>query len=300
MSLAFHVSSAFKIFRRRKASSFRIMLAACVATVAAAFGSAGYFASLQSWEMLSDNLIVTVFFKPGTPPLAFQKKIDVLKSFGGIASVQLVTPEEAQQEFDDRMGESTDFLLSGNPFPAVAKVRFKKNYRTNTYVQYVTDYAKRMPEVEDATYRADFAEAIYARSQETFLIAVGVGGIAFTLFLFVLNSSLRSEMSLAFEETHVLHVLGASQWFIALPHLIFAIISSALGIIFGSAIAFIMYLIFKRKSTWLPLVSWEALIAGAVIMTAIAFLVGAWSAWNGARRRISKKRSKVRNLLQEG
>ncbi|MES2767115.1 MAG: permease-like cell division protein FtsX [Bacteroidota bacterium] len=290
MSFPFHFSSALKIFRRQKASSVRIMLAACVATVAAAFGSAGYFASLQSWEMLSDNLIVSVFFKPGTPPVAFQEKIDLLKTFGGISSVELVTPEDARQEFEDRMGESTEFLLSENPFPAVAKVRFKKNYRTNAYVEYVTNYAKRMSDVSDATYRADFAEAVYARSQQTFLIAVGVGGIAFALFLFILNSSLRSEMALAFEETHVLHVLGASQWFIALPHIIFALIASILGIILGSAIALALYFAFKENSSWLRLLTWEPLVAGAIIMSSIALLVGLWTAWNGARRRVFKRR----------
>ncbi|HYF04158.1 MAG TPA: permease-like cell division protein FtsX [Patescibacteria group bacterium] len=290
MSIAFHFSNALKIFKRRKGSSFRILLASCVATVAAAFGSAGYFASLESWELLSDNLIVSVFFKPFTPPVQMEQRLETLRKFPGIASVQLVTPEEARQEFEDRMGESTEFLFEDNPFPAVAKIRFRKDFRNNNYVEYVTNYAKRMREVSDATYRADFAEAVYARSQETFLIAVAVGGIAFALFLFTLNSALRSEMAMAFEETHVLHVLGASRWFIAAPHLIFALITSLLGIMLGSGIALVLYLIFKNNSTWLRLLDWQPLIAGGAIMGSIALLVGLWTAWNGARRRVFRRR----------
>jgi len=219
-----------------------------------------------------------------------EQRLETLRKFPGIASVQLVTPEEARQEFEDRMGESTEFLFEDNPFPAVAKIRFRKDFRNNNYVEYVTNYAKRMREVSDATYRADFAEAVYARSQETFLIAVAVGGIAFALFLFTLNSALRSEMAMAFEETHVLHVLGASRWFIAAPHLIFALITSLLGIMLGSGIALVLYLIFKNNSTWLRLLDWQPLIAGGAIMGSIALLVGLWTAWNGARRRVFRRR----------
>lgn len=183
-----------------------------------------------SWER---GAALSVFMVPEQAAEQVRQRADALAGVEGVASVRLISADEALQEFREQsgLGAALD-LLEGNPLPAVAVVQPAPGVD-------VEAVAARLRQSEGVdTVAVDQAwikrlRSILALAQR---LAWVVGGLLAIAVLLVIANTLRLEVLNRRQEIIVAKLIGATDGFIRRPFLY-----SGIGFgVFGALLAWLL------------------------------------------------------------
>lgn len=280
MALSFSFSQAHKLLRQRFGSLVKIAIATAFLTLASTVVAIGYYGITAEIEQLSSNLVVTVFAASHADSAESVSIFRQVKSVPQVADAKLITPEQAQKEFAESVGQKLDNLLTNNPFPSVVKVHLLPSACSRESLDAVVQTFRRIPLVDDVVYNTAYANALFSRSKQTsVMIFAGAIGI-FAVFLFILYFALRAETAAGGEEVHVLMLLGATRGFVAMPHILFGFYSCAIGLLLGAGMTFGIYFLVRPMIGWLdtvPLEYLEISIASVVLLSILLSVSTAYS-----------------------
>src|SRR5438445_4520286 len=168
-------------------------------------------------DQASQASIVRVYLAPGATSDAIAALKAKLATDSRVASVTLVTPEEALARGGQRAGlDSLASLSSTNPFPASLDVRVK----LVTQVAAVARSVQRDPAV-DPSYPTSYDPDTYSRLRHFALIAGSIAAGIMLMFAFiayaVIANSMRSIAASRRQEVAVTRLLGARGWMVRGP-----------------------------------------------------------------------------------
>lgn len=242
-SFAFLVEEAFKSIRRNGLMSVTALSTVTIAL--AVFGGASYglFRLHQFVHAQPERFHIAVFFRPEAPRADVLDARNRIAQMPGVASVKLVTREEALEEMrrqDEARGTRIVEALGGaNPLPDRLDVRVKAPSQTRKVSAALGD-SKRFPEIECVRDEVDVVERLLITSN----LVRNVGGALAALMLLathmVVQNTLRLTVLARKDAIAIMRLVGATPAFIRLPlvfeGLFHGVVGSALA---GAVVLFI-------------------------------------------------------------
>ena len=134
-------------------------------TIAVALLLVGAFALLVAnmqglLERFGDALHVTAFLEEGLPQAERERLLERARAIDGVASVRLVSEDDALARFRNGVGRGTELLegLGANPLPASLELALDDGHRTSDALARVAAALAPLPGVADVASGADWVE----------------------------------------------------------------------------------------------------------------------------------------------
>ena len=179
-----------------------------------------------------------------------------LKSFcrelDEVMRIEFISKAQALKNFKVTLGEDADFLegLPGNPLPASLELFLDSAVADVDDVERLARQLQRQVGVDEVSYGSSWLQKLFS-----LLKTVKYFGLLFASFIsavtiFIVASTIRLSLFARRETLKVLHLVGATRSFIALPYLFEGVFQGALASILALGLAYAGFIHFKE---WLKL-----------------------------------------------
>ncbi|HVH39093.1 MAG TPA: permease-like cell division protein FtsX [Gemmatimonadaceae bacterium] len=276
MSLAFR--EALRAFRRAP-----VLSALSVTTIAFSLFAFGLFGLVAlnlrtALQQVEDRVEIRAFIAQGTAPEATSAAVGDAASFPEIASVKLVTEEQALERARNELGEFEGVFESGI-LPASIELRLKPGLRDPVTVATVARRLEAYDFIDDVRYGEEWVERLYrVRNVAT---AAGVAlGITFAMVaLIIIGSTIRMAVLARSREIQIMRLVGATDSFIRAPFLVEGFLKGLLGGLMALALTWVTFRVVGQyvvQASWFaPSLAAAGVTAGALIgLLGSAFSVG--------------------------
>lgn len=206
-----------------------------VLTTAVALVLAGGFALLVGnmagvLERFGEELQLIAYLEEGLDTDAQRKLASSVATVEGVASVELVSKEEALSQFRESVGGTS--LLEGldeNPLPASLVVALAPSSRTAEGLEILVASLEGLPGITELAHGQEWVEG-YARF--TSLVRAGALVLAVVLglaALMIVANTIRLAIYAREDELEILTLVGASKSFVRVPFLLEGFAQGAVG-----------------------------------------------------------------------
>jgi cell division transport system permease protein len=220
-----------------------------IATIGVTLVLLGAFALLvanmeRMLDDVGDALHVTAFLEEGLAPEAQRELASKAATVEGVASVRIVSKEEALARFRGGVGRGAALLegLSENPLPASLEIGLADGYRSASGLARVSGSLDGLPGISDLTSGQDWVEG-YLRA---IALVRGIGwGLAVILALatlLIVANTIRLAVLSRRDELEILALVGASRAYVGTPFLLEGLIQGAAG---GVLALLVLYAVFR-------------------------------------------------------
>ena len=218
-----HLQAMLSSLGRLTRSPLSTFMTVAVLSIALAF-PAGLKLLLDNAQRLIGGLDnssnISIFLKQDIADAQYEELTEKLMAKESIAAVQLITPEEALEEFRNNSGfaEALD-ALDSNPLPAVMVVSPADSSSTPESANKLVQELRTLPEVDIAQLDLEWLQRFHAITE---IAARGVLLLASLLALAVLliiGNTIRLEIQNMKEEIEITKLIGGTNAFIRRPFL---------------------------------------------------------------------------------
>jgi cell division transport system permease protein len=206
-----------------------------IVTISVALVLAGGFALLVTnmggvLQRFGEELQVVAYLEEGVDERAAQTLVERAGTVEGVASVRLVTKEEALRRFRETTGGGA--LLDGldaNPLPASIELAIEEDSRTPEGLQIVVSSLSGLPGVAELAHGQEWVEG-YARFVALVrAAAVGLGLVLGIAALMIVANTIRLAVYAREDEIEIMALVGASRSYVRIPFLIEGTLQGAIG-----------------------------------------------------------------------
>lgn len=263
--LGFSIHRGRLLRKRRRVAAVRLTLVMIFAACVAVF-TVEWREYVQSEALLAaaDFPIIAIFpTNTDSTDAAF-----TARQFGTLYYVgesRNISAAESWNKISVRINEINK-ITDGNPLPAVARITLRPEYcRLDIIKEAVAELRRIAPncEVKFDAVRAEYAVSRIENINRLIYLGLSLPAIFIALLLYF---ALRAERLSDPDEGRALAAMGAGRLFMALPHIVFAVISGVYGLV--------IVLAFRYVATFLPngfLLVPTSSFADTVILSAVVF-----------------------------
>lgn len=216
-----HLQALLSSLGRLTRAPLSTLMTVAVLSIALAFPT-GLKILLDNTQRLSGSLDssanISIFLKQDIKDSTFEKLTDKLMLNEGIAAVQLITPDEALEEFSKNSGFAEALnTLDSNPLPAVMVITPTATHSTPEGAEDLVEELRQMSEVDIAQLDLQWLQRFNAITE---IAARGVLLLASLLALAVLliiGNTIRLEIQSQKEEIEITKLIGGTNAFIRRP-----------------------------------------------------------------------------------
>jgi cell division transport system permease protein len=210
--------------------------AIAVATIGVSLVLAGAFA-LLAWNMeellrgVGDELRVTAYLQEGLGPERQQELAATARTVEGVASVRIVSKQEALERFRNGVGRGGAFLegLDENPLPTSLEIALEPASRSAEGMRVVVTSLVGLPGIEDLASGQEWVEGYLRAIALVRGIGIGLGVILALAALLIVANTIRLAVLARRDELEILALVGASRAFVATPFLLEGAAQGAAG-----------------------------------------------------------------------
>ncbi len=227
---------------------------------------------------VEDRVEVRGFIAQGTAPEAISAAVGDIASFPEVASVRLVTEEQALERARLELGEFEDVFEEGI-LPASIEVRLRPGNRDPETVRAVARRFEAYDFIDDVRYGEEWVEKLYRLRNIASAAGITLGVTFALVALIIIGSTIRMAVLARAREIHIMRLVGATDGFVRAPFLIEGFIKGALGGLLALALTWVTFQVvgaYVLQATFFaPALATAGVIAGALIgLLGSAFSVG--------------------------
>lgn len=272
------IREALRAFQRAP-----MLSALSVTTIAFSLFAFGLFGLValnlrDALRQVEDRVEVRAFVAQGTAPEATSAAVGDVAAFPEVASVRLVTEEQAVERARTELLEFGDVFEAGI-LPASIEVRLRSGQRDPATVAAVARRLQGYDFVDDVRYGEEWVEKLYRL--RNIASAAGIAlGITFALVsLIIIGSTIRMAVLARSREIQIMRLVGATDGFIRAPFLVEGFLKGALGGLLALGLTWLTYQVvgqYVLQATFFaPALGAAGVVAGALIgLLGSAFSVG--------------------------
>ena len=228
-SIRYILRETFNSMKRNPWLSIASVLTVMVSLVILGF-SVFFLANASNMaKSFESQLEVAAFVKSGTAPADIEALQTQIKGLPGVASVTIVTKEQALTDFGKTMGDSQSNLLTDlggtNPFPD--KLTVKATDPQNVKALATTMSA--LPGVDKVRYGQDFVDQLLRFTQWLRWIGLGVVGAFGIAAIVLISINVKMNVFSRRREIQIMKLVGASNSFVRWPFLIEGMVLGLIG-----------------------------------------------------------------------
>lgn len=266
-------------------------------TIAIALAIPGLFLNVQqslhsSDDLLSKSLNLNIFMKLETEHSKIEALADRLTANAVVASVNVISSDEALQLFSEAMKmDSVNLDSTGSPLPAVIEVSPRPGL--NSTLQSLIESLEDDPIVDQVLLDQQWAKKLNTLSRLISLITAVLSILFAGLLFMVMANTMRLEIVRRQEEIEIIKLVGGTDGYIILPFMYYAVLLALAGSVIALAIIMLASNVITPLLSDLlpPTVTSTAHTANSVwLIPLIALFLGCTSAWfavNSGLRRIN-------------
>lgn len=260
--------------KRRRAAAMRLTLVMAFAAFVAFFIAEWYeYTQSDALHVTNDFPIIVVFpVNTDSTDAAF-----TTRQFGALYYVGEVRNIPAAESWKKVSAEISELskLTEGNPLPAIARITLRPEYCRRAIIQEATAELRRIApncEVNFDVLRAEYAVTRIENINRLIYTGLLLSALFMVLLLYF---ALRAERLRDPDESRALAAMGAGRLFMALSHIIFAVISGMYGLVVAIAIRFAIGFLpsggpFVPMSSFTDAAMLSTAVFGAYVLISIA------------------------------
>ena len=179
-------------------------------------------------KSFESQLEVAAFVKSSTAPADIQALQTKIKGLPGVASVTLVTKDQALTDFGKTMGDQSNLLvdLGGtNPFPDKLTVKATDPQNVKTLAATMTA----LPGIDKVRYGQGFVDQLLSFTQWLRWIGLGVVGAFGIAAVVLISINVKMNVFSRRREIQIMKLVGASNSFVRWPFLIEGMVLGLVG-----------------------------------------------------------------------
>ncbi|HLD18305.1 MAG TPA: permease-like cell division protein FtsX [Patescibacteria group bacterium] len=202
---------------------------------------------------IEERVDVSLYFQTGVPEETVQQAAGYLRGLPQVRNVEIVTPEEALERFEERHEKDDTVLasvrmLETNPFGYALVVR-TRSASDFAFLREAADHPQFRPFIRE-TDMADYGPVLERLSQTTDrarAFGLGLSGLFLLISILIIFNTVRIAIFIHREEIAVMRLVGAAGWFIRAPYFIEAVLLSAVATVLAAAVVFPVLLLLQPK-----------------------------------------------------
>ncbi|MFO7326352.1 MAG: permease-like cell division protein FtsX [Pseudomonadota bacterium] len=228
-----HVQSALfatgRLVRSPLSTAFTVLVIAIALTLPAALGLA-IVSVREATGDFSSAVDVSVFFRRDVPVEKARQLADSLRQRSGVASVTLITADEALAAFREKsgFGEALD-ALGRNPLPHALEVRPEAGATSPAQMEALREYIAAWPEVELVQVDSVWVQRLNAILDLLRGLVKGAAVLLGLGVLAVIGNTVRLEIYNRRDEIEVTKLVGGSNAFVRRPFLYTGLLYGLMG-----------------------------------------------------------------------
>lgn len=229
---------------------------------------------------------IVVFLSDDADPKGVEAEVQQLAN---VAEVDLIPKDQAWQEMQTDMKTKMTFdnLLNENPLPNTLRVQVKDSTQTDD----TADAIGKLQGIEKVSYGRDLLQKI---AQFTAFIRTGglaISGLLGLATLAVIMNTIRLAVMSRRREIEIMHLVGASNSFIAWPFLLEGMLLGFFGaLLTGGVLVGMRYFISGKWQQLFPFVSIQpdyfTVAQVFVVMAVVGMVIGAFGSMLSVRKHI--------------
>jgi cell division transport system permease protein len=193
-----------------------------------------------------ENLGVTLILKENTREVDILKLQKTLEATPYIKSTRFVDKQTAADELKKDLGEDFVDFLGYNPLLSSMDVKLHARYANPDSLNILEAKFMKLPEVQEVYYQRDLVKQLNSNIQKLSLILLVLSIIMFTIFIALINNTIRLSIYSKRYLINSMQLVGATRSFIRFPF----VVKSVLHGIYGAIIAcfFLLIIFFTYQS----------------------------------------------------
>jgi cell division transport system permease protein len=284
-----HLQSALfaagRLARAPLATAFTVLVIAVALTLPTALGLA-IVSVREATGDFANAVDVTVYFRQDVPLEKARQLAASLRQRSGIASVKLVTADEALQSFREQSGFGGALdVLSSNPLPHALDIRPNADATSTDRMESLQRYLKAWPEVELVQVDSEWVQRLNAILDLLRGIVTGAAILLGVGVLAIVGNTVRLEIYNRRAEIEVTKLVGGTNAFVRRPFLYTGLYYGVLGALLATILVVVGLYLLNGPVTRLAtsygsdfrlLTPGLREVGGLLGLGALLGLVGAW------------------------
>ena len=222
-------------------------------------------------DYIMENLGVTLIIKENTREVDILKLQKNLESTPYIKSTRFVDKQTAADELKKDLGEDFMDFLGYNPLLSSMDVKLHARYANPDSLNILEAKFLKFPEVQEVYYQRDLVKQLNSNIQKLSLILLVLSIIMFTIFIALINNTIRLSIYSKRYLINSMQLVGATRSFIRFPF----VVKSILHGIYGAIIAcvFLLVIFFSYQSELKDFIDFQDSTTLTILVSSI-FLFG--------------------------
>jgi len=222
-------------------------------------------------DYVMENLGVTVILKENTREVDILKLQKNLEATPYIKSTRFVDKQTAADELKKELGEDFVDFLGYNPLLSSMDVKLHARYANPDSLNILEAKFLKFPEVQEVYYQRDLVKQLNSNVQKLSLILLVLSIIMFTIFIALINNTIRLSIYSKRYLINSMQLVGATRSFIRFPF----VVKSVLHGIYGAIIAcvFLLIIFFTYQSELKDFIDFQDSTTLGILVSSI-FLFG--------------------------
>ncbi|HRP90206.1 MAG TPA: permease-like cell division protein FtsX [Edaphocola sp.] len=189
-------------------------------------------------KFLKKNIEVQVIMHDNTQPDKYNALYEILKKQNFIEKAQLITKEQAAEQFAKENDVDFREILDFNPLFTSININLYPIYVNPDSLVKVEQFLKQSNIVREVVYPKPVVSSLNDTINRISLILAVVAGLLLLSVVFLIDNTVRLSMFSNRHTIKTMQMVGATRWFIAKPFDISAIVSGAISAVIASIAIF--------------------------------------------------------------
>ena len=119
--------------------------------------------------------------------------------------------------------------LADQPAAGIVHLTIRDEFRRPELLRESVDRYKRLPEIEEIDYGERWLERFHTLVWTLEIGVIGIGGVMGIAVMFIIATTVRLALIHRAEEIEIMHLVGATRWFIKFPFFLEGILQGVVG-----------------------------------------------------------------------
>lgn len=228
---------------------------------------------------VEERVEVVAYLRDDLEPERIELVANEIRSFPEVASVRVVTKEQALEQARAQLEEfQTVFSdLDVNPLPASYEIRLRPGTRDADAVRRVAERVQAYGVIEEVRYGQEWIDKIFLLRRVAAVATIVLGGAFAIVAMLIIGTAVRMAVFARRDEIRIMQLVGATDGFVRRPFVIEGLITGMIGAALALPATYGVYRLLSGsviEIEWLPA---EWIAAGIGSGAVLGVIASAWA-----------------------
>lgn len=189
-------------------------------------------------DRVGEDLTVSAYLADSVDDAAARDLATRVSTVEGVASVEVVTRDEALRRFEGAAGDRAGLLdgLVENPLPASLEIALAPSERSEAGIARVVGAIEGLPGIEEIGHGQDWVDTYGRVLGGLRAVALALGVVFALAALLIVSNTIRLAVYARRDEVEILALVGASRGFIGTPFVLEGVLQGTAGALLALAV----------------------------------------------------------------